>query len=234
MIVDWIVLLLLLVLFLGFIAPGKRKSDRPMVNKARFYLRDVVFSMLVIVLFVVLKTSAFYPLAFRATDKGIMVGEEVMIIFFSVMTVPLFLSMTPWSDLYPKDIASAKELFGFPVKYLPNTGREFGIFTLYIINGVIFEELIARQLMFHILHSTLHLNGDALVVISALLFAVLHVYQGWKGVLSNFVVGLILGKIFLLQEDLLYPIVLHLALNLTLVVLAFRRWRDLRPKTVGE
>ncbi len=81
--------------------------------------------------------------------------------------------------------------------------------------------------MFHALHATLHLDGDALVVVSALFFAVGHFYQGWKGVLSNLILGLILGKIFLLKGHLIYPMVLHLALNLTFVVLAFRRWSGL-------
>ncbi len=234
MFIDWIVFVLLMILFLGFIMPGRRKGDAILISRTKFYLKDIAFSVVVVGFFMVLRASSFFPTEFQTTDKGILVGEEVMIIFFSVMTVPFFLSMTPWSDFYPKDIAAAKELFGFPVKYLPNTGKEFGIFTLYIINGVIFEELIARQLMFHTLSSTLQLNGDILVVVSAILFAVLHVYQGWKGVLSNLVVGLILGKIFLLRGNLLYPIVLHLALNLTLVVLAFRRWRDLRQKPDGE
>jgi membrane protease YdiL (CAAX protease family) len=98
---------------------------------------------------------------------------------------------------------------------------------MYILVGVLFEELIARLLMFHALHATLHLDGDALVVVSALFFAVGHFYQGWKGVLSNLILGLILGKIFLLKGHLIYPMVLHLALNLTFVVLAFRRWSGL-------
>jgi len=70
-----------------------------------------------------------------------------------------------------------------------------------------------------------------LIIVSALLFAVGHLYQGRKGILSNFVVDLILGKIFLLKGTLTYPIVLHLFLNFTIAVLAFRPMKDLRRIT---
>src|SRR5690606_23905268 len=115
---------------------------------------------------------------------------------------------TRWSSNYPKDITTAKELFGFPVSYLPNTTIEYLLFVFYIVAGVLFEELICRQFMFHSLYSTFNLNGDLLVVASSLVFATGHIYQGWKGILSNFILGLIFGKLFLLKESLAYPIVL--------------------------
>lgn len=96
---------------------------------------------------------------------------------------------------------------------------------LYIVVGVFFEEIIFRQLLFLSLHGTLRLAGDTLVVVAALFFAMGHSYQGVKGVFWSLIIGIMLGKIFLLKESLAYPIVLHLCLNLTLAVMAFRRIR---------
>jgi membrane protease YdiL (CAAX protease family) len=223
--VDWIILCILVTLSISAAIQGRRKKANISNHKIRFYLSDIGFSIAVVALLFALKPSNFSPLAFYASDKGIFVSDELMIIFFTTFTTPFFLAFTPWSNLYPKDIAAAKELFGFPTALLPNNRNEYVFFFFFILVGVLFEELFARLLMFHALNATFHLQGDALVVVAALFFAVGHWYQGLRGVLSNLIVGLVLGKIFLIKEDLIYPIALHMGLNLTIVVLAFRRWR---------
>lgn len=229
MFLEWIILILLIILPIVAGINGKRKKALQPSNRFLFYLKDIVVSVFVLAIFFLLKPSIYYPLDFSKIDKGINISEEVISgILIPIFSIPFFLSFTRWNNNYPKDITTAKELFGYPISYLPNTTKEYLLFVSYINIGVFLEELICRQFMFYSLNTTVHLNGDILVVASSLLFAIGHIYQGWKGVLSNFILGLILGKIFLIKGTLAYPIMLHLFLNLTIAVLAFRRIRDLK------
>jgi membrane protease YdiL (CAAX protease family) len=237
MMLEWMILCLLIILPIAAAISGKRKKDLQPPNRIQFYFKDIMASVLILTVFFVLKPSLYHPLDFSTIDKGIEI-DDLVASAIPIFLIPFVLSFTRWSNDYPKDITGAKELFGYPVSYLPNTGREYSVFFCYIIVGVFFEELTCRQFLFRSLDATLHLNGDLLVVASSLLFAIGHLYQGWKGILSGFVAGLVFGKIFLIKESLVYPIVVHLFLNLTIVVLAFRRIKDLRkinrnPQDVG-
>lgn len=228
MLIDNIILCFLVFLPIVAAVNGRRKKAKQPASRFRFYFKDIIASLILLTIFFALKPIIYYPIDFSTIDKGITISDDVLSAILPIFFVPFVLSFTPRNNNYPKDIMTAKELFGYPISYLPNTTREYILFLFYIIVGVFFEELICRQFMFYSLNATLHLNGDILVIVSALLFAVGHLYQGWKGVLSNFFLGLIFGKIFLMKGTLAYPIVLHLFLNLTIVVLAFRRLKDLR------
>lgn len=228
---DWIILFLLIILPIVAAVNGYRLKTHQLTSKSWFYIKDIITSAFLLFIFLVLKPSLYYPLDFSAIDTGIMVSEEILSAILPIFFIPFVLSFTPWNNNYPKDITAAKELFGCPIAYLPNTIREYFLFVSYIIIGVFFEELVCRKFMFYSLNTTVQLGGDILVIVSAFLFAIAHLYQGWKGILSNFVLGLILGKIFLIKGTLAYPIMLHLFLNLTISVLAFRRMKDLKRIT---
>jgi len=217
MFINWIILCLLVVLPIFVAVKGKRKKSQQPASRFRFYLKDIIASVILLAIFFVSKPSVYYPLDFAAIGRGITISDEIISVILPIFFVPFVLSFTPWNNNYPKDITTARELFGYPIYYLPNTTREYLLFICYIITGVFFEELICRQFMFYSLNATLRLGGDILVVVSALLFAVGHLYQGWKGVLSNLFLGLIFGKIFVMKGTLAYPIVLHLFLNLTVL-----------------
>jgi len=128
---------------------------------------------------------------------------------------------------YRKDTNNETEIYGYPVSLLPNSRNEFLLFTLYIIGGVVFEELICRQFMFYSFNQVLNLKGDSILILSTVLFSLGHIYQGWKGVISSLVVGLLLGKIFQLSGSLIMPIFLHLVLNSSICILAFKRLREI-------
>jgi uncharacterized protein len=231
---QWIILTLLLCLIIYFSINGWRIKTHPPVNRFKFYLKDIVGVISILGVFFVLDPRIYYPLDFPTIGKGINISVEVISIIIPIFFIPFILSFTSWTKDYPKNIHTAKEMFGCPISYLPNTKKEFLLFVFYIITGVLFEELLCRQIMFQSLHTTLHFTGDTVVVVSSLLFGIGHLYQGWKGILSNFILGLILGKVFLVWESLAYPIVLHLFLNLTITVLAFRRIKDTEKTAIDS
>jgi|SRR5687768_9007902 len=227
MLLEWTILCLLIILPIAAAISGKRIKDLPPSDRIQFYFKDIVASVVILTVFFALKPSLYDPLDFSAMDKGIDTGDFLLSLPV-IFLVPFVLSFTRWSNDYPKEIAAAKELFGYPVSYLPNTTTEYLWFIGYVVVGVFFEELTCRLFLFRSLNTTLDLDGDMLIVVSSLLFALAHLYQGWKGILSSFFIGVILGKFFLVKETLAYPITLHLFLNLTIVVLAFQRMRDLK------
>lgn len=233
MLQETIILCLLFFLPIAFVVNGIIKKKKKPNNRFKFYIKEIIVSISLLAVFLVINPSIFYTIDFSTIYKGFHISMEAISAIIPIFFLPFVFSFTSWDRNYPKDITVAKELFGYPIYYLPNTFIEYFLFVLYIIIGVFFEELLCRQFMFHSFNTTLHLNGDILVAISSLLFGIGHLYQGWKGVLANFIVGLLLGKVFLITETLAYPIVLHLFLNLTITVLAFKRLKEIR-KTIQK
>jgi uncharacterized protein len=231
---QWIILTLLLILLVYFTISGRREKFQCPVNRFKFYIKGIIRIIVVLGIFFALDPHIYYPVDFLTIGKGVNISVDTISIIIPIFFIPFILSFTSWTKNYPKNIHGAKELFGYPISYLPNRYREYYLFVFYIISGVFFEELLCRQFMFHSLHTTLHLNADTIVVVSSLLFGIGHLYQGWKGILSNFILGLILGKVFLIWESLAYPIVLHLFLNLTITVLAFRRIKDIGKTSIDS
>lgn len=225
---DWFILLLLLAMSAFSVLHAKRRPDLLTFNKLQFYWKDAVSGIALCVFIFMVNPLLYWPLNFEALGTGILPGADIVSSVVPVFLVPLFLSFTPWGA-YPKDIRTATTVFGLPVHLLPDNFREWIVFALVFIGGgVVMEELIFRQVVFYTLHATLGLQGDYLLVCAALLFASGHWYQGISGLFSSFWAGLLLGKLFQYSGTLWYPIALHLGMNMTVVVLAARRIRDLR------
>lgn len=230
---EWIILLL--VVFIPILAAfaGLKKKNKTEADITRFYLKNIIYSVAVILLFFLTAPILFTKVDFEKVGKGVLVSDDILSTIETIFYVPFFISILSKKYLYPKNIENIKEVFGYPSQFLPHSLKQYFIFCFYVISGVIFEELLCRQFAFRVFNETLHLQGDVLLVSTAALFAIGHLYQGWKGLLSSFILGLLLGKIFQMKENILYPIVLHLFFNMTILSLSYRRMKDLR-KTEKE
>lgn len=228
---NWILLILLtllplLPLVLAIV--NAKNGGKQLANKQTYYVKEVLYSTLFLAVLYLLQPNLFTSFPFAVVGSGYDFAAGLLPIAITISMMHLVLSFTNRGDLYPRDIASAKEVYALPVSQLPDTKREHLLFTVMLLSGVVIEEVLCRQLWFSLFHHTLHLGADALMITTAILFAVLHLYQGWKGLLSNLVYGLILGKIFLEEGSLFYPILVHAMINLPVVVLSYRRIRDLK------
>jgi membrane protease YdiL (CAAX protease family) len=232
---NWILLFVTVLLPVIAAINGKRTNNISPREKSALYLKDILVSALIVAVFLVLKPDIYFAKDYFQ-EKGFEVSDDIVSGLITIFMVPFFLALTPWNNYYPKRTAT-KDLLGYPVALLPNDRNQWLIFTLYIVVGAFFEEFICRLCMFYFFFHAFHFTGDTLVVSSSLLFAAGHTYQSWKGIIGSLAIGLILGKIFLLKESIAYPIGLHLFLNLTLVVLAYRRLKDLKlrpPEVRGQ
>jgi len=100
---------------------------------------------------------------------------------------------------------------------LPKTNQELVWFFFVVISVAIGEELIFREFYFELLNQNFGLTGDALLIVTAVIFGIVHSYQGLIGVVATFILGLALGKIFQTTESLLVPIILHFLIDIKFV-----------------
>lgn len=95
---------------------------------------------------------------------------------------------------------------------LPRNSKErrLGLYTA--ISAGLNEELFFRALLPTILLGLTH-NLVFAIASSILIFALGHIYQGWKGVLATGLMGWIFMKIFLLSGNIFVPIGLHIFID---------------------
>lgn len=97
---------------------------------------------------------------------------------------------------------------------VPRSMREGVIAILLLLTVAICEEFIYRgfiEIWFQTLTSSVVGGG----IISAAFFAVAHCYQGRRGVLNTFLVGLILSAVRIWTDGLLASMVIHLVVDLS-------------------
>ncbi len=104
---------------------------------------------------------------------------------------------------------------------LPDTPIEQRWFAAVSIGAGIAEELTYRGFLFY--YATLwfpHINSLEKALVTSLVFGMGHIYQGWKGVVSVGLSGLILAGLYLLSGNLLLPIVVHALGDLRAIAMA--------------
>lgn len=115
--------------------------------------------------------------------------------------------------------------------FLPSNNKEFAHFTFAALTAGVCEEIIFRAFLINYL---LAFSGHTFVgqcsaiVLPALLFSVVHIYQGHKAVLKILLAGLLFGLIYYLSGSLLIVVLLHFGLDM---VSAYVGMRLVNPPT---
>ena len=97
---------------------------------------------------------------------------------------------------------------------LPHSGVERWLFAAVAVSAGICEEVVFRAWLLTTLHGSLHLNGWVLVLAGAVVFGVLHLYQGFLGFISTMALALVLSGLYVGTGTLLVPIVIHVLVDL--------------------
>src|SRR5262249_13317990 len=98
---------------------------------------------------------------------------------------------------------------------LPDTMGELKWFTVMCFASGVAEESLYRGFLYSYLSLYLpHVMTVELVLLTSLLFGIGHAYQGWRGIASTTVSGLIFGTLYVISGSLLLPAVVHSAGNL--------------------
>jgi CAAX protease family protein len=107
---------------------------------------------------------------------------------------------------------------------LPDAMRELSWFTIMCGLSGIGEECLYRGFLFSYIPLYLpHINGPGLVILTSLVFGIGHAYQGWRGIVSTTVSGLIFGTLYVSSGSLLLPALVHSAGNLQAVLILWPR-----------
>lgn len=208
-----------------FMVKGYRKV-KEQGKKIKFLRETLAMIGLLLVVYLVDKSAYAQPSFFVKLQRP-SVDFYLLSILMPVFFIPVLFQLFGLRRQADLESAKDKAVFGYPIFLLPRTRQDFFYFTIYVIVGVIFEEIICRQFLFYYLHILFGMQGNFMVLWSSLLFALPHLYQGWRGMFSSFVLGLILGKIFLITGNIFYPICMHFVLNCTLLI---KSWRFLDRK----
>ncbi|THG89220.1 hypothetical protein AJ85_19105 [Alkalihalobacillus alcalophilus ATCC 27647 = CGMCC 1.3604] len=145
------------------------------------------------------------------TILGIGVGVGIVLLFFSLMI------------RYSKAIRTkiAESLADESIQFLlPSTFGERVLFLLVAVTAGVCEEIIFRGVMlYYFSHFPIEVPIIFIGVISSLLFGIVHLYQGLKGVLLTAYLGAVFFFLFVLTGSLWIPILLHILVDAKFVFL---------------
>jgi CAAX protease family protein len=103
---------------------------------------------------------------------------------------------------------------------LPETRSELRYFAVVCAGSGVAEELLYRGfLMFLVAYYAPHLTIVVVALIVSAVFGLGHAYQGWRGVMSTGLTGLILAILYVASGSILLPAVIHSAGNLQAIVI---------------
>ncbi|WDD97352.1 CPBP family intramembrane glutamic endopeptidase [Thalassomonas actiniarum] len=104
--------------------------------------------------------------------------------------------------------------------FMPTTPREtrYFIFAISVSAGIC-EELLFRGYLLNLLSGLL--PDYAAVTLSAILFALPHIYQGVIPAMRTFIMGVIFALLYLLTDSIIICILLHITLDIYAGILAY-------------
>jgi membrane protease YdiL (CAAX protease family) len=104
--------------------------------------------------------------------------------------------------------------------FLPRTREERWWFAAMCVTVGVCEEIIFRGFLTRYLHDLpLGLGLLGAVLVAALIFAIDHGYQGWRGILGTGILALVMTLLFFATGSLWVPILLHALLDLRILLL---------------
>ena len=101
--------------------------------------------------------------------------------------------------------------------FLPNNGREYYYFVLLSISAGICEEIVYRGFLVNYLMTIIDdrvIAFNVAVIFPAVIFGVVHMYQGMKSVLKIGIMSLLFSTIFIFSQSLLIVVILHTAVDM--------------------
>jgi hypothetical protein len=103
---------------------------------------------------------------------------------------------------------------------LPDSRVERQWFAAICVAGGTYEELAYRGFLFYYLSLLWPpINSVEKALVTSLLFGIGHIYQGWKGILSTGISGLIMAALYLAGGNLLLPVVSHILGNMRVLMI---------------
>jgi hypothetical protein len=126
--------------------------------------------------------------------------------------------------LSPAKAAVLRDGIGGSAPILPRTKRELVWFCGLSISAGICEEVLYRGYFFAVAAPFVTVWGA--LAASSIAFGLAHIYQGIRGILLTAAVGLFLGGFYLATGSIVWPIVLHILIDLNGGAVGYLLYRD--------
>jgi len=146
---------------------------------------------------------------------------EALIAVAAIVIVALPVGLVTWKKLTKRPLrySSAAALKSLNY-FLPGTWTERRWWVFVSITAGVCEEILFRGFILRYLHVfPWTLNLTLALLISSAIFGVHHIYQGAGGVAKVTILGILFGLLFLLTGNLLFPIIFHGAIDLSMLAL---------------
>jgi len=175
-------------------------------NKGDILEYDIIYKYLIIGITITIIPMITYILRkYQQKEKKINIKKLLL-------TVPLGFGISWFYNMLTINFQESTELMNLHII----------VIILYtVILGPIFEELLFRYVALRKAEEV-YSKKTALIIISCV-FALLH--SGIIGVLYAFLIGLILGRVYQKEKNILYPIAIHISANLaSIFVTGYNTW----------
>jgi len=217
---------------LGIVVPvlGRRRfrvllqlPDTTKLDRLSLYASTIGFQWLSVVLILWRTTHH----GIHPAQLGLILGLNLISITTTIVVSTLFFLLQVISSRRLRD--GAEELSGETVqlalKVFPRDGVERLAFFALVSSVAICEEFIYRGFAQYVFQDWSHSLFFGLVA-SSLLFSVAHLYQGRRGLVSTFAVGILFAGVRAWSGTLLPTIVVHFVADFTIGLLAPSRIRE--------
>lgn len=224
MVKQYIAIALFLSYLVAIRIPNKKERP-PRTSRKKYYSISLLESFAVPLVLFLIDPDAFRKIDFARVGRGFTFDPSLAGTVIISFAIPVIFAMFR-PRKFTKSRKSEDALYGAYARRLPLTYSDLSLFILLVLAGVVSEELLFRQFLFSSFYTAFHLEGDILLVVSAVLFAAAHNYKKVQHIALVLFSGLVFGKAFQFSGTLLLPIILHFLMNATMIVMAVHRIKN--------
>lgn len=129
----------------------------------------------------------------------------------------IFLAETLTGISSKEKVREARRNFQQSTPFMPTKPSELPLFSVMAFTAGFTEEVIFRAFCMHYLYATLPMSPNTfyvIIIIPAVIFAIVHLYQGPEAVVKILAFGLLFGFIYFYSQSLWLVIALHFIVDM--------------------
>ncbi len=151
----------------------------------------------------------FDALGFQLLPGIVTTSAEIVCLMAAIAIVLRLRKMATWT---PEKTAALRGHIGGAALVVPRTKAELALFFGVALTAGICEELLYRGFLFAVAAPFITIYGA--VAASAVVFGLGHTYQGLRGIALTGAVGLFLGAFYFLTGSIVFPMILHVLIDI--------------------
>lgn len=233
---------LLVLLFLGVVVPwrGARRMRlllaKPQLDSAdrlKLYGSTIVLQWLIVAVIAVLSARR----SVDPTELGLSTANPARIAWLAIGLTGVLCVNQVFGLRKITQLSEGKRgsLFAISEKIMPRTAKETLVYAALACTAGLSEEFIYRGFVFMaFVRMTVNYGppNEIAAVLSSAWFSVAHAYQGRRGIITTFVVGLIFISTRIWSGSLIPAVAAHVGMDLTIGIYASRLLRRTGPSAI--